>query len=98
MGGEKPFSSALREADALYQKDRLVARARDPEVDEEAKEVRFGEIYASDDLWLPDECEFQNYTILVRRVAYATKALHESPERGRILRGVTATILGYRSH
>lgn len=98
MGGENQFSVVPREPEALYQKDRLVARAADVEVDEEVREVRFGEIYNSDDLWLSDECEFRNYIILVRRVAYATKISRETPQKGRILRGVIAEIRGYRTH
>lgn len=88
--------SAEREADALYQSDRVVARVLEPEIDEAGKEVRFGEVYRSEDLLLPDECEFGKYIILVRRVLSATKVDKASAEKGRILRGVVAEIRGYR--
>ncbi len=95
-GGDKPQPprAAQREQDAIYQRDRIVARVVDAEVDEAAKEVRFGEIFNSDDLLLPDECEFQKYKILVQSIAYATKVDKTALHKGRILRGVTASILG----
>ncbi len=85
-----------REPDGIYQENRLVARVVDPEIDTEAKEIRFAEVYDSDDLVLPDECEFQKYRILIQRVAYASKVNKEAPHKGRILRGVSADLLGYR--
>ncbi len=84
-----------READAVYQEDRLVARVIDPEVDLEAKQVRFGELFQSDMLLLPEECEFQKYRILVQKIADATKLDRNAPDKGRILRGVSADIVGY---
>ena len=85
-----------REANAIYQNGRLVARVLDADVDTEAKEIRFGEVYNSDELILADECEFQKYRILVQRVAYASKVSKEEPHKGRILRGVVADLLGFR--
>ena len=84
-----------READAVYQEDRLVARVIDPEVDLEAKQVRFGELFQSDMLLLPEDCEFQKYRILVQKIADATKLDRNAPDKGRILRGVSADIVGY---
>lgn len=84
-----------READAVYQENRLVARVIDPEVDLEAKQVRFGELFQSDMLLLPEECEFQKYRILVQKIADATKLDRNTPDKGRILRGVSADIVGY---
>ncbi len=84
-----------READAVYQENRLVARVIDPEVDLEAKQVRFGELFQSDMLLLPEECEFQKYRILVQKIADATKLDRNAPDKGRILRGVSADIVGY---
>ena len=92
----KAAPAAEREKDAIYQGDRIVARVLDVEVDLEAKEIRFGEVYKSDDLLLPDECDFQEYKILVQRIDQATKVARESPFKGRILRGVAADIVGYR--
>ena len=85
-----------READAIYQNDRLVARVLDAEVDTEAKEIRFSEVFNSDELLLPDECEFRKFRILIQRIAYASKVNKEEPHQGRILRGVTASLLGFR--
>ena len=92
-GGSVP---SQREQDAIYQNNQVVARALDPEVDAEAKEIRFRELYNSDLLVLPDDCEYQKYRILVQRIEYASKVNKEEPHKGRILRGVTAEILGYR--
>ena len=89
-------SSKKREPDAIYQKDRLVARVIDPEIDSEAKEIRFSEVHNSDDLLLPEECEFQKYRILIQRIAYASKVNKDEPHKGRILRGVVAELLGFR--
>lgn len=90
-----------READGLYQHDRfrggqrLVARVREPVVDEAAQEIHFAEIYQSDELVLADECEFGKYRILVKRVGYAARVDKEAPHKGRVLREVTAKLLGY---
>jgi hypothetical protein len=89
-------AAKAREPDAIYQGDGIVARVLDPEVDLEAKEIRFREIYNSDDLLLPDECEFQKYRLLIQRIAYASRINKEEPHKGRILRGVVAELLGYR--
>lgn len=98
----RPVPLGERQPDALYQFDRFgqqqraVARVLEPEVDEAAQEVRFGEIYNSDDLVLSDECEFRKYRLLVRKIAYAAKIDREAPHRGRVLRGVTARLVGTR--
>lgn len=88
-----------REPNAIYQKDRrgnerVVARVSDVEVDEAGKEVLFGEISQSDDLLLPEECEYQKWVVEVRKIAYSTKEDKSAPNRGRVLKGVTAEILG----
>ena len=85
-----------READAIYQNGRLVARVLDAGVDTAAKEIRFSEVYNSDELMLPEECEFLKYRILIQRIAYASKVNKEEPHKGRILRGVVANLLGFR--
>ena len=98
----RPVPLGERLPDALYQFDRfgreqrLVARVVGPEVDEAAQEIRFGEIYQSDELVLSDECEFLQYRLLVKKIAYATKHDREAPHKGRVLRGVTAKLLGHR--
>ncbi|MGH9398172.1 MAG: hypothetical protein ACRD18_15130 [Terriglobia bacterium] len=88
--------AAGRQEDAIYQGNRVVARVLDPEINLETKEIHFVEIYNSDDLLLPDECEFRQYRIVVRKIGYATKVERHSLEKGRILQDVKAGILGLR--
>jgi len=98
----QPVPLNQREPDAIYQFDRFgreqrrVARALEPEVDEAAGEVRFGEIYQSDDLVLADEFEFRQYRLQVKKVTDAMKLDKAAPHKGRVLRGVTAGLLGRR--
>lgn len=89
-----------RDDTAIYQwsfhhGDQLVARAVKPEIDEEAKLVKFMEITHSDMLLLPDECHFQKYKLEIDTVGDAAKVDNAEPEKGRILRQVTAQIVGY---
>ena len=93
--GPAGASTSRREPDGIYQKEKLVARAIGAEVDTKAQKVRFAELYRSDPLSLPDECEYGKYRILVDAVGDATKHDHSLPDRGRILRGVTADILSF---
>lgn len=93
---QPPLATGPREDDAIYQDSRIVARAIDARVDREAREIHFGELHHSDYLLLPEECEFQNYKIMVQRVGYAAREEKGSLDKGRILREVTADILGYR--
>ncbi|MGH9378306.1 MAG: hypothetical protein ACRD1I_05850 [Terriglobia bacterium] len=88
----QPLASAAREDDAIYQKDRLVARVSQPEIDLNAGEVHFDEVYNSDELILADECEFRQYRIIVRKIKYATNVDRSALHKGRILRGVMAQI------
>lgn len=87
--------AAKREQDAIYQNGKLVARVVEPDVDLEAKEIRFDELLDSDHLVLADECEFQKFRIIVQKVAFATKVDHRPGHSGRTLAGCTAEILGY---
>jgi hypothetical protein len=73
-----------------------VAKTIEAEVDLEAKEIHFGELYESDPLLLPDECEYQKYRILIRKIAFAASLDKNAPHKGRVLRGVIAEILGHR--
>ncbi len=91
-----PAPAGPREPDAIYQGGKVVAQVADSEIDLDAKEIRFGEIFQSDLLVLPDECEFRDYRIMVQRIAFATKAEPVAMQKGRVLRGVIADILGYR--
>ncbi len=94
--GLEVSAAVARQDDAIYQNGQPVARTLEAEVDLEAKEIRFGELYESDRLLLPDECEYQKYRILVRRVAFASRLDKNAPHKRRVLRGVVAEILGYR--
>lgn len=94
--GGKVVEPKAREKDALYQSGRIVARVIDPEVDLDGKELRFGEIYNSDELMIPEECEYQGYRILIQRIAYASKIEKGEAHKGRVLRGVSANLLGFR--
>ena len=103
QSSEKPASvaqstqpSTPREQDALYQGDRIVERVLEVEVDMEAKEVRIGKIYESDGLMIPEECEYQQYRLMIQRIAFASKDEKVGPHRGRVLRGVITDIMGYR--
>ncbi len=93
---QSPSIIPPREMDALYQDNRLVARVKDAEIDTAAKEVHIEELYNCDELVIPDECEFRDYRIMIQRIAFATKVDHAEPDKGRVLRGVSADILGYR--
>lgn len=84
------------EENAVYQEGRVVARAVEPEVRWDSREIHFAEINNSDDLMLPEECEFQKYRLMIQRIEYASRIDKNAPEKGRVLRGVVAEILGYR--
>ena len=84
------------EEDALYQNGKVVARVAGPEVQQNAREIHFAEVNHSDDLTLPEECEFQKYRLMIQRIEYASRLDKNAPEKGRVLRGVVAEILGYR--
>jgi len=94
--GKSPAAPTSYEQDAIYQGGRLVGRVLDARVDTEAREIHFGEIYNSDELLLPDDCEFREYRILIRRVEFASREERGAPHKGRVLRSATADILGYR--
>ena len=89
-------TAMARQDDAIYQDDERVAKTIEAEVDLEAKEIHFGELYESDPLLLPDECEYQKYRILIRKIAFAASLDKNAPHKGRVLRGVIAEILGHR--
>jgi len=96
--GARPAAPGERAVEAIYQGNppRQVARVLNAEVNWDAKEIRFEEIYQSDDLVLADECEFQKYRVMIQRVAFASRVDRGAPDKGRVLRGVVAEILGYR--
>jgi hypothetical protein len=95
--GSAASSAPVRhEDDAIYQEGRLVARVVEPEIRNDAREIRFAEINQSDALMLPEECEFQKYRLMIQRIEYASRIDKNAPEKGRVLRGVIAEVLGYR--
>jgi hypothetical protein len=95
MSQTGPSASGSGEQDAIYQLGKMVARVVEPDMDLEAKEIRFDEIVDSDHLVLADECEFQKYRIMIQKIAFATKVDHRPGRQGRTLAGCTAEILGY---
>lgn len=95
-GASAPQKLAPRQDDAIYQRDRAVALVLDARIDANAREIHFGEVYNSDELLLPDDCEFRNYRILIQRLDFAAKEERGAAHKGRVLRGVVAEILGAR--
>jgi hypothetical protein len=103
-GETKPSSSAAGaagqtvnyEEDAIYQGGKIVARVLEIDIRWKAREIHFGEINNSDNLMLPEECEFQKYRLIIQRIEYASRIDKTAPEKGRVLKGVVAEILGYR--
>jgi hypothetical protein len=95
VASEGTSSCGSREEDSIYQQGKRVAKVAGPDVDLEAKEIRFDEILDSDHLVLADECEYQKYRIMVQKVAFATREDHRPEHKGRTLAGCTAEILGY---
>ena len=87
---------AKYEEDAIYQDGKIVARAVGVEVRSNSSEIHFDEINDSELLLLPEECEFQKYRLIVQRIEYASRIDKSAPQKGRVLRGVVAEILGYR--
>ncbi len=94
--GDDTSGTVGREKDAIYQKGELVGRTADVEVDLKGKAVHFGEIYNSDHLLIPEECEFQDFRIIIQKISYATKVDRGAEHKGRVLRDSVADILGYR--
>jgi hypothetical protein len=92
----QPGTPQARQPDEIYQNNRLVGRVIDARVDADAREIRFGEIFNSDELLLPEDCEFQGYRILVQHVGFASREERGAAHKGRVLRDVVAEILGYR--
>lgn len=93
--GEKE-SAAARQPDSLYQNGRRVAGIVGARVDAQAREIHFDEVYQSDDLLIPEDCEFREYRILIQKVTFASRQQAGAVHEGRVLKGVTAEILGYR--
>ena len=88
--------TANYEEDAIYQDGRIAARVVGADIRWDAREIHFAELNRSDDLMLPEECEFQKYRLMIQRIEYASRIDKTAPEKGRVLRGVVAEVLGYR--
>ncbi len=86
------------EENAIYQDGKVVARVDAPEIRAQVREIHFAEVNNSDELMLPEECEFRQYRLMIQRIEYASRIDKNSPEKGRILRGVVAESLGYRDN
>jgi len=93
--GPESTLEAPRAADAIYQNGRFVGRVIAPRVDLGVKEIRFEEVHNSDYLMLPDECEFDRYAMVVKRVGFASKIERGAEHKGRVLKEVVAEILRY---
>ena len=87
-----------RQENGIYQNGRCVAEASDARIDSQAREIHFGEIYGSDDLLIPEDCEFRDYRVLIQRIGFASRQEAGAAHKGRVLKGVVAEILGYREH
>ncbi len=96
--GAPASGSASREADAIYQNGRIVGRVLDAEVEADSRKIRIGEIYDSDWLLLPEECDYQQYRIVIQNVQDASKISRDSDRKGRILKDCVAEIVGYRNN
>jgi hypothetical protein len=87
---------SARHDSAIYQNGRHVAEVLDAQIDLEAREIHFGEVYQSDDLLIPEDCEFRNFRILIQKVGFASRQEAGAAHKGRVLKHVVAEILGYR--
>ncbi len=87
-----------KESDAIYQNGKKVGQVIGADVDEANKTFTFEEVHHSDNLLLPDECEFQKFRIQIHDVEYATREGAEAAQKGRILRKLAGEILGYSEH
>src|SRR5947207_14272117 len=77
--GSAELQTAQRDPDAIYQKGKVVARVAGAELDREAREVRIDEVYQSDTLVIPEECEFQDLRIQIQRIQFASKIERGAP-------------------
>ena len=89
-------ASSARQDTALYQNGRRVAEVLDARIDRQAREIHFGEVYQSDDLLIPEDCEFRDFRILIQRIGFASRQEAGEAHKGRVLKLVMAEILGYR--
>ena len=94
LGPTSAGRAASHGADAVYQGGNLAARVAGAEIRRGGREIYFAEVSSSDDLILSEECTFRDYRIIIQRIEYASRAEKTAPEKGRILRGVTADVLG----
>jgi hypothetical protein len=92
----EPGTSETRQDNALYQRGRRVAEVLDVRIDAQAREIHFGEIYGSDDLLIPEDCEFRAFRILIQKIGYASRQEAGAAHKGRVMKNVVADILGYR--
>ena len=95
MHGTESASSEVRQENAIYQRARRVGEVADVRVDTQNREIHFGEIYHSDELLIPEDCEFREFRILIQKITFATRQEIGAAHKGRVLKGVVAEILGY---
>ena len=94
---EKLSWLATRERDGLYQGGRLVSKVTGPTVDEARSEIRFNEIYQSNELNLGAEFEFQKWRLKFRAAESIVMISASAPQKGRIIEKVVCQITGVRS-
>ena len=87
---------ATRETDALYQGYKVVARVSGAAVDEAKSEVRFDEIYQSNQLDLGAEFEFQKWRLNFDSAESMTMLTASAPQKGRIIEKAICKIAGMR--
>lgn len=94
--GSTTAAPGARLPNGIYQNGRCVAEAIDAQVDSQAREIGFAEICQSDDLLIPEDCEYREYRILIQKVGFASRQQTGAAHKGRVLKTVVAEILGYR--
>lgn len=88
--------SGARQESVIYQDGRSVGEVFHAQIDVQAREIRFDEIIHSDNLLIPDDCEFRDYRILIQKISFASRQETGAAHKGRVLKGVVAEILGHR--
>jgi hypothetical protein len=89
-------TSSTRQENALYQNGRPVAEVLEPRIDATSREIHFAEVYRSDELLIPEDCEFREYRILIQKIGFASRQEAGAAHKGRVLKSVVAEVLGYR--
>jgi hypothetical protein len=92
-----PTLSPAREADALYQRETIVARVSGVTVEESQAMILFQEIYNSNLLDLASEFEFQDWRLQFHGAEAIIGLDTSQPDKGRIITNAICEIIGSRS-